>query len=179
MNKGVVTQIIGPVVDISFKEGQLPALYNAIEIEKAGENGQKEKIILEVAQHLGDNAVRTISMHPTDGLVRGMDALDTALWTYREDSFLPHGRDSEAGAAEEPVLLTTETANPNGSQVLFVVDRAATDALSGYERIVYMFDGRDDEALSEARGFWKEAKEAGHPLTYWQQDGGGRWQKKA
>ena len=77
MNKGVVTQIIGPVVDISFKEGQLPALYNAIEIEKAGENGQKEKIILEVAQHLGDNAVRTISMHPTDGLVRGMDALDT------------------------------------------------------------------------------------------------------
>ena len=108
-----------------------------------------------------------------------MDALDTALWTYREDSFLPHGRDSEAGAAEEPVLLTTETANPNGSQVLFVVDRAATDALSGYERIVYMFDGRDDEALSEARGFWKEAKEAGHPLTYWQQDGGGRWQKKA
>ncbi|MCB1482579.1 MAG: DNA polymerase III subunit chi [Rhodobiaceae bacterium] len=113
------------------------------------------------------------------GSYERLEALDTALWTYREDSFLPHGRDSEAGAPDEPALLTTEAANPNGAHVLFVVDRAGTDALNGYERIVYMFDGRDDEALTQARGFWKEAKEAGHDLTYWQQDGRGRWEKKA
>ncbi len=77
MSKGIVTQIIGPVVDMSFKEGELPALYNAINIEKPTEDGKTDKIVLEVAQHLGDNAVRTISMHPTDGLVRGMDAVDT------------------------------------------------------------------------------------------------------
>ncbi|QPJ63080.1 MAG: F0F1 ATP synthase subunit beta [Candidatus Nitronauta litoralis] len=77
MNKGIVTQIIGPVVDMSFKEGQLPSLYNAINIEKPTDDGKTDKIVLEVAQHLGDNAVRTISMHPTDGLVRGMDAVDT------------------------------------------------------------------------------------------------------
>ena len=113
------------------------------------------------------------------GSYERLEALDTALWTYREDSFLPHGRDSEAGAPEEPALLTTETNNPNGAQVLFVVDRAGTDALGGYERVVYMFDGRDDEALAEARSFWKTAKDAGHDLTYWQQDGRGRWEKKA
>ncbi len=77
MSKGIVTQIIGPVVDMSFKEGELPALYNAINIEKPGEDGKTEKIVFEVAQHLGDNSVRTISMHPTDGLVRGMEVVDT------------------------------------------------------------------------------------------------------
>ncbi|MFQ5482138.1 MAG: F0F1 ATP synthase subunit beta [Nitrospinaceae bacterium] len=78
MNKGIVTQIIGPVVDISFKDSQLPKLYNAIHLEKPGENGQpSDKIVMEVAQHLGDSAVRAISMHPTDGLVRGMEALDS------------------------------------------------------------------------------------------------------
>ena len=77
MNKGTVSQIIGPVVDITFKEGQLPALYNAIHIEKPVENGQTETIVLEVAQHLGDSTVRTISMHPTEGLVRGIEAVDT------------------------------------------------------------------------------------------------------
>lgn len=108
-----------------------------------------------------------------------VDALDTALWTYREDSFLPHGRDSEAQASSEPVVLTTGTANPNGAQALFVVDRAATQAIEGYSRVIYMFDGRDAEALQDARAFWKQAKEAGHTATYWQQDGNGRWQKKA
>lgn len=108
-----------------------------------------------------------------------IDALDTALWTYRDDSFLAHGRDSDPDAAQAPVVLTLNPANPNAAQVLFVVDRAATGELGGYVRVVYMFDGRDDAALSEARAFWKSAKDTGHQLTYWQQDGTGRWQKKA
>lgn len=113
------------------------------------------------------------------GSAERLDAIDTALWTYREDSFLPHGRDGEADAATQPVVLTLDTANANDGHVLFLVDRAASDALAGYERIVCMFDGRDDDAVAQARAFWKQAKEDGHKLTYWQQDGGGRWQKKA
>ncbi|MDH5763596.1 MAG: F0F1 ATP synthase subunit beta [Nitrospinota bacterium] len=78
MNTGNITQVIGPVVDISFKDGELPALYNAIHIQKKGNSGgDEETITLEVAQHLGDSAVRTVSMQPTDGLVRGMTATDT------------------------------------------------------------------------------------------------------
>ena len=71
VNKGKIVQIIGAVIDIRF-ESELPSLYNAIEIK----NGD-EIIVAEVMQHLGDNTVRCISMHPTDGLRRGMDAVDT------------------------------------------------------------------------------------------------------
>ena len=72
-NIGKITQIIGAVLDIKFTEGQLPAIYEAIEITR--KNG--EKLIVEVAQHLGDETVRCIAMGPTDGLVRGMDARAT------------------------------------------------------------------------------------------------------
>jgi len=77
MSIGNVTQVIGPVVDISFKDGELPALYNAIHVKKTGEDGKEEVITLEVAQHLGDNVVRTVAMQSTDGMVRGMPAEDT------------------------------------------------------------------------------------------------------
>ena len=77
MSTGTITQVIGPVVDVSFKDGELPALYNAIHINKSDAKGKDETITLEVAQHLGDSTVRTVAMQPTDGLVRGMDATDT------------------------------------------------------------------------------------------------------
>lgn len=71
-NIGKVVQVIGPVVDIRFNEENLPNLLSAIEIDKKG-----EKIIVEVAQHLGNDTVRCVSMGPTDGLVRGMECVDT------------------------------------------------------------------------------------------------------
>lgn len=77
MNKGKIIQVMGPVVDVSFEDGVLPALYNAINIERTGEGGEKETLVCEVALHLGDNAVRSVAMHSTDGLVRGMEAIDT------------------------------------------------------------------------------------------------------
>ena len=79
MNQGTITQIIGPVIDVRFNEGELPALYNAIRIKNpfAAEGDKEDYIIVEVAQHLGDNSVRAVSMHTTDGLVRGMAAEDT------------------------------------------------------------------------------------------------------
>ena len=69
---GKVVQVIGPVLDIRFEDGELPALLNAIEI-KLGER----KLTVEVAQHIGDNLVRCIAMSSTDGLVRGAEAVDT------------------------------------------------------------------------------------------------------
>ena len=75
MNKGSIIQIMGPVVDISFEGGELPALYNAIHLKSP--QSENETIVCEVAQHLGNNSVRTVSMHPTDGLARGQEAIDT------------------------------------------------------------------------------------------------------
>ena len=69
---GKVVQVMGPVLDIRFRDGELPALLNAVELENNG-----KKLIVEVAQHIGDNVVRCIAMAATDGLVRGTDAVDT------------------------------------------------------------------------------------------------------
>ncbi len=77
MNVGKIVQVIGPVVDVAFDEGKLPSILNAITITNPAINDQKDNLIIEVAQHLGDNVVRCISMDITDGLVRGMDVKDT------------------------------------------------------------------------------------------------------
>ncbi len=76
MNIGKIVQVIGPVVDLAFEEGQLPNIMNAIAITNPTINDQEDNLIVEVAQHLGDNVVRCISMDITDGLVRGMKAKD-------------------------------------------------------------------------------------------------------
>ncbi|MGE5236632.1 MAG: F0F1 ATP synthase subunit beta [Acidobacteriota bacterium] len=76
--EGQVVQVIGPVVDVEFPESRLPAIYNAVEIRDSSEAGSVE-VVTEVAQHLGENRVRCISMQPTDGLVRGMKAFDTGV----------------------------------------------------------------------------------------------------
>src|ERR1700692_4113578 len=75
---GRVVQIIGPVLDIEFPEGHLPAIYNAVVVkEEASKTGVAIDVIAEVAQHLRENRVRCISMKPTDGMVRGVKAVDT------------------------------------------------------------------------------------------------------
>ena len=73
---GKVVQVIGPVVDIEFADGSLPAIYNAVRVS-GDYNGTPLDIIVEVEQHLGENRVRTVAMKPTDGLQRGMPAEDT------------------------------------------------------------------------------------------------------
>ncbi|MFD1776735.1 F0F1 ATP synthase subunit beta [Paenibacillus rhizophilus] len=76
MNVGRVVSIMGPVVDIEFGRGQLPEIFNAIKIGASPEQGRQNELTLEVSNHLGDNLVRCIAMSSTDGLVRGLEAVD-------------------------------------------------------------------------------------------------------
>ena len=110
-----------------------------------------------------------------------VEALDAQLWTFRDDSFLPHGTHREAAsAADQPILLTVNDDNPNGAAVRFLIDGAPVPAdASAYQRIVLMFDGTDDDAVAAARTRWSAAKAAGHDVTYWQADENGRWLRKA
>jgi DNA polymerase-3 subunit chi len=109
-----------------------------------------------------------------------VEALDAQLWTYRDDSFLPHGTWREPEAAQQPILLTIQDDNPNAANVRFLLDNAAVPAdAAGYERIVLLFDGEDADAVEAARGRWSEAKAQGFDVTYWQTDERGRWQRKA
>lgn len=108
-----------------------------------------------------------------------VEALDAHLWTYRDDSFLPHGTDREARAQDQPILLTVEDHNPNSATVRFLLDRAPIPAdPTPYERIVVLFDGDDEDAVTEARAAWKARKAQGFEVTYWQLDDAGRWQQR-
>lgn len=109
-----------------------------------------------------------------------MSALDDHLWTYADESFLPHVTAADPDAASNPIVLTTKPDNPNGAKVRFCVEGVRIpDALQDYERIVLMFDGDDPEALAAAREDWRKLKALGESATYWQQDETGRWEKKA
>jgi len=107
-----------------------------------------------------------------------VQALDELLWTYREDSFLPHGTPADGDPAGQPVLLTLEDNALNGADCAFVTDGAGLPS-GTFERIVLLFDGNDEEALARARLAWKDVKARGFDATYWQQDDSGRWQKRA
>jgi DNA polymerase-3 subunit chi len=105
------------------------------------------------------------------------EAIDALLWTFRDDSFLPHGLAGEATDPDQPVLVATDEGNPNAANVRFFVDRAVPPSGEGYTRIVYMFSGHDPDAVTEARTAWRALKD-GNELTYWQQDEAGRWAKR-
>jgi len=108
-----------------------------------------------------------------------LEALDTALWTYRDDSFLPHGRAADGRPERQPVYLTTGPENPNGAKVRFLVDGTEAGSPHGYLRLVYLFDGREPSAVEIARRQWRTMKATGCAVTYWQQSHSGRWEKKA
>jgi len=113
-----------------------------------------------------------------------IDALDGRLWTYKDESFLAHGRSGRAHPEDQPIYLTTGTENPNGAQALIVVDGAEFTELSSgktdaYERTMILFSGKDADALNQARAMWKEAKDKGLTISYWEQTGSGGWEKRA
>ncbi|MBY0566794.1 MAG: DNA polymerase III subunit chi [Hyphomonadaceae bacterium] len=114
------------------------------------------------------------------GLSERLDSLDATLWSYKDESFLPHAVDGGAGVdpSRQPILLTGKGGNPNGAQVLFLIDGAEPGDISGFERACLVFDGRDEAALVSARSRWKEAKESGIVATYWFESGDGKWEKK-
>ena len=107
------------------------------------------------------------------------EAIDAYLWTYSDDGFLPHGTKKEGHPEHQPIYLTTEGDNPNNAIVRFLVDRAPMPDPAPYQRVVYMFDGNDPEALKEARQRWVEVKGGDHELTYWAQTDSGGWDRKA
>lgn len=109
------------------------------------------------------------------GTAERMEALDRHLWTYTDESFLPHAASGIEDAARQPIYLTTGEDVPNGADVLFLVDGAETADFTGFERVVILFAAADDEAVALARTQWKRATDT-VKATYWQQDGG-RWIK--
>ena len=108
-----------------------------------------------------------------------VEAICTSLWNWRDEAFIPHGTAKDGDGERQPIWLTDSDDTPNGATVRFYVDGTDLGDPSRLERAIYMFDGRDEAAVEKARNQWKAIKEKDHDVTYWQQDNGGRWQKKA
>ena len=119
------------------------------------------------------------------GAPERVEALDAALWTHADDSFLPHGTPRDGDPDMQAVYLTTGDENPNGATMRIFADgahafdSAAAGLTDAYERLILMFDGNDEEAVADAREQWKSFKEAEYTLSYWQQNENGGWEKKA
>ncbi|MGF1607873.1 MAG: DNA polymerase III subunit chi, partial [Kiloniellales bacterium] len=95
-----------------------------------------------------------------------VEALNAWLWTYRENSFLPHGSARDGFAAEQPVWLSERDENPNQAEALFLTDGAVSGRVGDYKLCVVLFDGTSEAAVSAARAQWRGLKEAGHDCTY-------------
>ena len=108
-----------------------------------------------------------------------VEALNALLWTYDQDSFLPHGSARDGEAADQPIWLTAGDDNPNRATVLVLTDGVAAADLTGFDRCLDLFDGRDETAVAAARERWRACREAGHGVVYWQQNDRGGWEKRA
>ena len=112
-----------------------------------------------------------------------MAALNTALWTYDQDSFLPHGDIKDGDGERQPILLSSESAdasaNENNADIVVTIDGVEPVFLPGVTRYLDMFDGNDETALGAARQRWTRRKAENHDVSYWQQGEGGGWEKRA
>ena len=105
-------------------------------------------------------------------------ALNDRLWTYDDASFLPHGAAGDGDPSSHPVFLTTQVENPNDAGMLVLLSGAeAVEEDGGFDEVIVLFDGRDDDAIAEARARWKRLKDAGHAVSYWREGGEGGWER--
>ncbi len=140
------------------------------------QNQPLEKVLPTLLERSLDRGWRVVVQVASEERV---EALDAHLWTFRDDSFLPHGTWRDSEASQQPILLTVNDDNPNRASVRFLLDGTPVpqDA-EAYERIVLVFDGDDPDAVATARERWSDAKAKGFEVTYWQPDDEGRWQRK-
>ncbi len=122
-----------------------------------------------------DEGRRIVVRAPSGDMVA---ALNDRLWTYDDASFLPHGGASDGDPATQPIFLTETVENPNAATMLVLLAGAETSPDdAAFDAIVRLFDGRDQEALDEARREWKRLKDEGLPLSYWREGEDGGWER--
>ena len=105
--------------------------------------------------------------------------LDKYLWTYRDDSFLPHGRDDEPMSDRHPIRLSSTAERSDGAECIFLLDQTEIDLSDSVERCIVIIEGQKADSVTFERGRWKRLKDTNASMSYWQQNDRGEWQKKA
>ena len=140
-------------LEVSTVEGVLPGL-----LEKTRQKGWRALVKLPEEQ---------------------LKEMDDYLWTYKDDSFLPHGRDDEPMAEQQPVTLSATAATAEGHQAVFLLGGTEIVDMSGVERCMVMINGRSESDVMHERKRWKSLKDTDAVLSYYQQNDRGAWEKKA
>jgi DNA polymerase III subunit chi len=122
-----------------------------------------------------DEGRRVIVRAPSQELV---EALNDRLWNYDDASFLPHGAAGDGDPISQPVFLTAKVENPNAATMLVLLAGAEMSPDDdAFEPVVRLFDGRDVEAVAEARREWKRLQDEGRLLSYWREGEDGGWER--
>jgi DNA polymerase-3 subunit chi len=134
-----------------------------------------DQVLPKLLERVIDAGLRAVVLAGSEERVERLNGL---LWTYDEGSFLPHGARSDGNLADQPIYLTTEEENPNAATVLAVIDGVQPAHIEAFDRCLELFNGKDEAEVAAARERWQKYKAAGHAVTYWQQSGQGKWEKK-
>lgn len=117
-----------------------------------------------------------VKIGPSNGAADSeMARLDKFLWTYKQDGFLPHGRDDEPMADAHPIILSCTGEKAETADAVILVMGAEMQEVAAAKRCITILDGRNEADKAMARKRWKQVKDAGHPTAYWQQNDHGRW----
>ncbi len=128
--------------------------------EKAYATGNRIKILLETEERV--------------------EFINSLLWTYNEESFLPHGSKKDGFIEDQPIFISAKEENANHADILILADGAMLDIekLKAYNRVLNIFDGNNETALNNARNYWKQLKDIDGELHYWQQNDRGAFEQK-
>ncbi len=122
---------------------------------------------------------RGVRMAVVTSTVERVKELSQKLWGFEETAFIPHGFEGEPMPEQQAIYLSAGGELPNAAAYSFYIDGAAPDTLRSIERASIMFDGRDENAVEQARVMWRTFKADGVAIRYWKQDDEGRWKDQA
>ena len=105
--------------------------------------------------------------------------LNDFLWTAKPDSFLPHGTAQDGDPAAQPIFLTATSDNPNRSDTVFFMPGCDTAGVENFTLACDILDGRDEDQIAQGRARYRDGKNQGHALSYWQQSDTGKWEQKS
>ena len=139
-------------------------------------NSTLEEVLPVLLKKTLDAGKRAVVMAGTN---ERLETLSSILWTAEPDSWIPHGSLKDGHPEHQPIWLTISWENPNQATYLFLTDGATVESLEGFERCFDLFDGNEITSVQAARDRWTELKNGSHDRNYWQQNGQGKWEKKA
>lgn len=132
------------------------------------ERGRVDQALPALLRRAYDEGRRVVVRASSQEMV---DALNDRLWTYDEASFLPHGAAGDGDPVSQPIFLTAKADNPSAATMLVLLAGAgASPEDAAFDQVVRLFDGKDVQAIAEARREWKQLKDEGRALSYWRED---------